>query len=46
MVISCGWTGAFSPVVENGKVYFVSDDGNLYCLDAEQGFYSGNIGNY
>ncbi|MGI6454340.1 MAG: PQQ-binding-like beta-propeller repeat protein [bacterium] len=27
----------FSPVVENGKVYFVSDDGNLYCLDAEQG---------
>ena len=27
----------FAPVVTNGKVYFVSDDGHLYCLDADQG---------
>ena len=27
----------FPPVAFNGKVYFVSDDGYLYCLDAAQG---------
>jgi len=27
----------FAPVAQNGKVYFVSDDGFLYCLDAEKG---------
>ena len=27
----------FAPVVSNGKVYFVSDDGYLYCLDAASG---------
>jgi outer membrane protein assembly factor BamB len=27
----------FAPVTGRGKVYFVSDDGNLYCLDAENG---------
>jgi hypothetical protein len=27
----------FAPVAENGKVYAVSDDGHLYCLEAETG---------
>ncbi|MCJ7752430.1 MAG: PQQ-like beta-propeller repeat protein, partial [Armatimonadetes bacterium] len=27
----------FAPVVSNGKVYFVSDDSYLYCLDAASG---------
>jgi len=27
----------FAPVAWNGKVYFVSDDGCLYCLDGETG---------
>ncbi|MBC8227990.1 PQQ-like beta-propeller repeat protein, partial [bacterium] len=27
----------FPPVASNGKVYFVSDDGYLYCVDANQG---------
>ncbi len=27
----------FPPVAADGKVYFVSDDGHLYCVDAEQG---------
>ncbi len=27
----------FPPVVDNGKVYFVSDDGWLYCLSTDQG---------
>jgi outer membrane protein assembly factor BamB len=27
----------FAPVFHNGRVYFVSDDGYLYCLDAETG---------
>jgi len=27
----------FPPVAANGKVYFVSDDGHLYCVDANQG---------
>ena len=27
----------FSPVIYNGHVYFVSDDGCLYCVDAETG---------
>ncbi len=27
----------FAPVAWNGKVYFVSDDGHLYCLDAGDG---------
>jgi outer membrane protein assembly factor BamB len=27
----------FAPVVWEGRVYFVSDDGYLYCLDAERG---------
>lgn len=27
----------FAPVVWRGKVYFVSDDGYLYCLNAEHG---------
>ncbi|MFC1717422.1 PQQ-binding-like beta-propeller repeat protein [Candidatus Poribacteria bacterium] len=25
------------PVAHNGKVYFISDDGYLYCVDAQQG---------
>lgn len=27
----------FAPVAWEGKVYFTSDDGNLYCLDGESG---------
>ncbi|HIO77970.1 TPA: hypothetical protein EYG59_05215 [Candidatus Poribacteria bacterium] len=27
----------FAPIARNGKVYFVSDDGYLYCLDADDG---------
>lgn len=27
----------FAPVAWNGALYFVSDDGHLYCLDAETG---------
>ncbi len=27
----------FAPVASRGKVYFVSDDGYLYCVDAEKG---------
>ncbi|MBS3777576.1 MAG: PQQ-binding-like beta-propeller repeat protein, partial [Bacteroidales bacterium] len=27
----------FAPVYDSGKVYFVSDDGYLYCLDAGSG---------
>ncbi len=27
----------FAPVVSEGRVYFVSDDGHLYCLDANDG---------
>ena len=27
----------FPPVASDGKVYFVSDDGYLYCVDAEKG---------
>ncbi|MDQ1255713.1 MAG: hypothetical protein QG656_307, partial [Candidatus Hydrogenedentes bacterium] len=27
----------FAPVAAAGKVYFVSDDGNLYCIDGETG---------
>jgi len=27
----------FAPVARSGKVYFVSDDGYLYCLDADDG---------
>jgi outer membrane protein assembly factor BamB len=27
----------FAPVAQEGKVYFVSDDGYLYCLDAKDG---------
>ncbi|HWG42006.1 MAG TPA: PQQ-binding-like beta-propeller repeat protein [Gemmataceae bacterium] len=27
----------FAPVVWNGRVYFVSDDGCLYCVDAAEG---------
>ena len=27
----------FAPVVWSGRVYFVSDDGHLYCLDAADG---------
>ncbi len=27
----------FAPLVHNGCVYFGSDDGHLYCVDAEQG---------
>lgn len=27
----------FAPVAEKGRVYFLSDDGYLYCLDAERG---------
>jgi outer membrane protein assembly factor BamB len=27
----------FAPVASNGKLYFVSDDGHLYCLNAEDG---------
>ena len=27
----------FAPVVREGKVYFVSDDGYLYCVDADDG---------
>jgi len=27
----------FAPVAWDGKVYFVSDDGHLYCVDAESG---------
>ncbi len=27
----------FPPVASKGKVYFVSDDGYLYCVDAKQG---------
>jgi len=27
----------FAPVAHGGKVYFVSDDGFLYCLDADSG---------
>jgi len=27
----------FSPVVADGRVYFTSDDGYLYCVDAENG---------
>jgi len=27
----------FPPVASNGKVYFVSDDGYLYCVDAQKG---------
>jgi len=27
----------FAPVASGGKVYFVSDDGHLYCLDAADG---------
>ena len=27
----------FSPVGKSGRVYFVSDDGHLYCLNAEDG---------
>ncbi len=27
----------FAPVYNSGKVYFVSDDGYLYCLDAKSG---------
>ncbi len=27
----------FAPAVDNGNVYFVSDDGFLYCLDSDSG---------
>lgn len=27
----------FAPAVKHGGVYFVSDDGHLYCVDAEKG---------
>ena len=27
----------FAPVAWEGRVYFVSDDGHLYCLDADDG---------
>src|SRR5262249_35102963 len=27
----------FAPALWEGKVYFASDDGHLYCLDAERG---------
>ncbi|MFH1740569.1 MAG: PQQ-binding-like beta-propeller repeat protein, partial [bacterium] len=27
----------FAPVGWNGKIYFISDDSHLYCLDAEKG---------
>ena len=34
---SCGIAERFAPVAWKGKVYFVSDDGYLYCVDAENG---------
>ncbi len=33
----CDGPVRFAPVAWQGRVYFVSDDGNLYCLDAIQG---------
>ena len=36
----------FPPVASDGKVYFVSDDGYLYCLDAVQGKLVGLIRRY
>ena len=27
----------FAPIVDQGKLYFVADDGCLYCLDAQRG---------
>ena len=27
----------FAPVYDSGKIYFISDDGYLYCLDAQTG---------
>jgi outer membrane protein assembly factor BamB len=33
----CDGPVRFAPIAWKNKVYFVSDDGHLYCLDAEQG---------
>ncbi|UCD50303.1 MAG: PQQ-binding-like beta-propeller repeat protein [Phycisphaerales bacterium] len=33
----CDGPVRFAPIAWQGRVYFVSDDGNLYCLDAEGG---------
>ena len=33
----CDGPVRFAPIAWQGRVYFVSDDGNLYCLDAELG---------
>jgi outer membrane protein assembly factor BamB len=33
----CDGPVRFAPIAWQGRVYFVSDDGNLYCLDAKEG---------
>ena len=33
----CDGPVRFAPIAWRGRLYFVSDDGNLYCLDADDG---------
>jgi outer membrane protein assembly factor BamB len=34
---TCDGPVRFAPLAREGRVYFVSDDGHLYCVDAEDG---------